>query len=115
MVEKLRLILTDGIYYFRTFEFGRDIPFKIYDETDTAFNYTGYTVVIRFLDDSLVQELNDIIPLTTTPSSGTGTFEFSSTNRPEIAGYHFFEANLTKSGEELVALSPRSLVSDSPD
>jgi hypothetical protein len=114
-VQYLRLIFTDGIYDLDTYEFGRDIPYKIFKSDDTAFDYTGYTVKIRLLDDALNSVLVDITPLTTTPASGTGTFEFSSTNRPTVSGYYFVEAKITKSGEQLYALSPRLYIRFSPD
>jgi hypothetical protein len=115
VVQYLRLIFTDGIYEFDTNEFGRDIPYKIFKaEPETAFDYTGYTVVLRLLSDGL-SILNDISPLSTTPASGTGTFEFSTTNKPLVSGYYFIEAKLTKSGEQLYALSPRLYIRLSPD
>lgn len=114
-IPKLRILLTDGIYVFHTFEFGRDIPFKVYKQDDTLFDFTGYTLVIRLLDDTFTLVGSDITPLSTTPASGTGTFEFSSTVRPSIAGYYYIEAKLTKSGEQLYAISDRILVNKSPE
>ena len=111
----LRLLFTDGIYEFDTYEFGRDVPFKIFKSDDTAFDLTGYTVVIRLLDDSFAQDINDITPTIATPSSGAGIFEFTSSNRPTVEGYYYVEAKLTKSGEQRYAISPRVYVHPSPD
>ena len=114
MVAKLRLILTDGIYEFRTNDFGRAIPFKIYKEDDMFFDFTGYTVVIKGLDDTQTQMLSDITPTSTTPGSGTGTFKLTSDNTFTTEGFVFIEAELTKSGEKESAITPTCTVSRSP-
>lgn len=111
---------------FARYDFGRQINFRIYSETDpflftnTAFDASSYTgAVVKifkrhgdrafFFRDveralsvigTVAQVISDIDVTWDTQASGIGHFSFSQSLRPTIAGNMWLEIQLTKSGEQ---------------
>lgn len=111
---------------FARYDFGRQINFRLYNETDpflfsnTAFDASSYTgAVVKvfkrhgdraffFRDVSraltvigtLAQVITDIDVTWDTQASGIGHFSFSQSARPTIQGWMWVEIQLTKSGEQ---------------
>ena len=115
----LRLVLVNTSRLAR-YDYGTNIAFKLYDETGSAFNATGYTAVAKtfkrhgdrafFFRDveralsvqgTVAQVIGDITCSWTTQSSGEGTFAYTSALRPSVTGYNWVEIQLTKSGVQL--------------
>ena len=88
-------------YVFGTYDYGRNVTFKIYDETDTAFDASTYTGKIKVMDEMGSQIISDITPSWTTQTSGIGTFAFTNTLKPSYDSFLWIEASLTKSGVEI--------------
>lgn len=111
---------------FARYDFGRNINFKLYEETDQflftniSFNATGYTAVAKFFKrkedrafffrdveralsvmGTIAQVIGDISVTWDTQSSGIGHFAFSESLRPTIVGNMWLEIQLTKSGEQI--------------
>ena len=95
-------------------DFGRAINFKIYDEADAAFSATGYTGEVKVSNEKGSQVVDDISPTWTVQGSGTGSFKFTSTLRPDVSGYYWVEIELTKSGEQISTERARIYVAPSP-
>ena len=87
-------------YKFPIDDYGRNVSFKIYDESGSAFDCSGYTPELIVLDNNKSHYIDLITPSWTTQSSGTGTFAFTETKTFGKAGHYFLEIQLTKSGEQ---------------
>ena len=109
------LSLTLSQYEFGSYDFGRSVTFKGYDETGTAFNATGYTGKIKVSDVNGSQIINDLSVTFTTQSTTTGTFAFTSTLRPYSVGYYWLELELTKAGEQISTKPTRIRIRASPN
>ena len=109
----LRISLSQ--YDFGTYDFGRNVTFKTYDETDTAFNATGYTGKIKVANDHGIQIINDLTVTWTSQATGIGTFAFTSTLRPYDYGFHWIELELTKAGEQISTRPVRVMMRYSPN
>jgi hypothetical protein len=115
----LRMVLVNTQRLAR-YDYGSTIAFKLYNEDLTQFDATGYTGVLKsykrhgdrafFFRDveralsvvgTLAQVIPDISVSWTTQNIGEGTFAYTSSNRPSIAGNMWLEVELTKSGEQL--------------
>jgi len=92
------MVLSDGVYTFHTYDYGRSIPFKLYDATQTAFDASTYTGYVKVFDMSGWEQVTEISPGWTTQSSGIGTFAFTSTNYLGQPGRYRLECQLEKSG-----------------
>ncbi len=115
----LRLVLVNTPRLAR-YDYGTNIAFKLYDETGTAFNATGYTAKVKtfkrhgdrafFFRDveralsvqgTVAQVISDITATWTTQASGEGQWAYTSALRPSITGYMWIEVQLTQSGVQL--------------
>lgn len=94
-----KCVLSDGKYVFNTYDYGRSIGFKLYDQTDTAFNATGYTGYVKIYNSNGAEIVTEISPSWTTQSTGIGTFAFTETNLLSSEGRYLLEVQLEKSGE----------------
>lgn len=114
-MSQLRLLLDTTL--FATYDYGNTITGRLYQaNNDNAFDLTGYTIEVKFLDSGLAQVLGDISGSITPPATnGIFTFSFTNTNRPTVPGYHYVEVNLTKSGVQISGLSQRLYVETSAD
>ncbi len=94
-----KMVLSDGMYLFHTYDYGRTIPFKLYDYTDAAFNASTYTGYIKIFSSSNGGELlTEISPSWTTQASGIGSFAFTTSNYLATKGTYRLECQLEKSG-----------------
>jgi hypothetical protein len=76
------MILTDGRYSFPAGDYGRSIPFQLYDQDNAKFVATGYTPYIKLYRENGSEALTEISPSWTAQATGAGTFAFTSTNAP---------------------------------
>lgn len=101
MAGQYSLVITDGIYEFAQYDYGRSIPFQLYDPTDAKFNATGYTAYIKVFYDGGSEAVTEISPSWTTQSTGAGNFAFTSSNKLTAIGTYYIEAQLEKAGQIL--------------
>lgn len=93
------MVLSDGMYTFKTFDYGTSHSFKLYDRTQTAFVATDYVGYIKFFDSKGWEQITEISPGWTSQATGAGTFAFTSSNYLGTAGRYLLECQLEKSGE----------------
>lgn len=94
----LKLILMQG-YGFFTNDHGRSHTFKVYDESDVAFDATTYNApIVKVFDYFGKAAIEPVTGSWTTQASGIGTFAFSPTNHLTRAGPHYIEVQLEKPG-----------------
>lgn len=99
------------------YDYGESIPFKLYEEDDSVYNATGRTVVIKSykrhgdraffhrdvakaltVQGQIAQLINDISVSWTDQANGEGTFSYTATDRPTVAGHLWISAQATSSG-----------------
>lgn len=84
----LRLLL--NTYDVPQYDYGRNFTFKIYDETQTAFDATAFTsAVFKTFDSDGNQVIPDINVTWTTQNLGQGTVAYSLSNRPNKATFYY--------------------------
>lgn len=94
----LKLILTQG-YAFNANDHGRTHQFKIFDESDVAFDATSYNPpLIQVFDPQGNAVIQPVAGAWTVQNQGTGTFAFAPENHPTGAGPHYIEVQLEKAG-----------------
>lgn len=94
----LKLILPQG-YAFNTKDHGRSYEFRIYDESDAAFDASAYGApVIKIFDYGGRSLVEPVTGSWNAQSSGIGSFGFSPTNHLTTAGPHYIEVQLEKPG-----------------
>lgn len=98
-MDAYKVVLTDGIYEISASDYGRAMAFKLYNQSDSAFDATGYTAYVKVYDDDGIEILTEISPSWTLQSAGTGTFALTSTNHLASAGRFNWEIQLEKAGE----------------
>lgn len=96
--QMLQCKLSD--YTFSTYDYGRNITFRIYDETGVAFVATNYTGVVKVSDVNGTQMFTNLSVSWTAQATGVGTFAFTSSQTPYIDGFLWLEISLTQSGIE---------------
>lgn len=109
----LKLTLSDN--EFPTFDFGKTITVKIFNEDNTAFNAAGYTAVAKGLDKEGIQVVDDIAIAWTTQASGIGTFAFTSTKTFSKEGIHLLEVQLIKTDTKISTERKKVYVYASPE
>lgn len=96
-----KVVLTDGVYEFGVYDYGRSIPFALYNQNDQAFNATGYAAYVRIFDQDGNEAVAEISPIWTAQSSGTGTFGLTAANRISESKCYNLELQLEKAGQVL--------------
>lgn len=86
-------------YDFVTGEFGRNISYKIYDESLAAVDLSSYTLYAELLNYELNQEC--VVTVGTGAVNGQGTFAFTSSINPSVEGLHWIRFRLEKSGTKI--------------
>lgn len=84
----LRLLLDE--YDWPISDFGRQINFTIYDETQSAFNASTFqNAVLKTFDRDGNQTVPDIPVTWTTQSSGIGYFQYTQNSRINVKGDYY--------------------------
>lgn len=96
-------------------DYGRNVTFRIYDETDSVYDATGYTAIIKTLNNDGGQIVDDITGTWTTQNQGVGNFSYTSTKRISDDGFAKIEVSLEKSGEITSTRPERVIVHESPE
>ena len=103
------------------YDFGETIPFKLYNEDNSAFDASTFTGAVAktykqhgdrafwirdvakalTIQGQLGQIINDIDVSWTDQANGEGTFAYTQSDRPSIAGYNWVSIQVTKTGAQI--------------